>query len=284
MKNWKKWLAALLAVVMTMSLLAACGDSGAAKETEEETEKTTEKQEESKPEESKPEESTPAGDAAPEATQPSATQPSQDTAAPTEPAPTEPQPTEPEQNVPTVAADFYDAAVTLEELNAYNEMTLYFDGEDGVVTIAIKNVNENKSIVYCKDYYSDGSSYEVVIELENDVFTGYTRNDAEPFAQYGDQEELQADATYIAEQFLMVSLDGGAYGELGETYVLAGEKASTTGLMSVYNEYLGEDLWAEIYVDQATGVIMKYEYTGEDGFSLWEVVGVSTSVELPAYK
>jgi len=287
MKNWKKWLAVLLCVAMLMSLLAACGGDSDSEndEDEEETEEkdeTKDDKEETKgddKDETKPDGTKPSGDA----TQPQPTQPQGTT-----PQPTEPQPTTP--NRPTVnTSDFFDVAATLDEMDAYDELRIQFAEDDGNIrTIAVENISADKALFYYSDAYDRGGywdNYETVIEVDGETVTDYLRMPGESFVKVDDAEEAMKDLEYIYSLFVKLSVDNGEYGMFGVEYVADGTTNALTGPAYVFKETDGDNVSAEILVDQATGIIVKNTFLIDAPYVFFEVAQIDTTdAGIPAYK
>jgi len=268
MKKMKKLLALLLALMMVFSLLTACGDDSYVddeEEDEEETEETaegTEGTEGTKGDETKPE-----GNQGEQ----SATQdPTQDA---TQSA------TTPNEEFPSIEyTEVPEHAASLEDLDAYEKLSIsYLDGDDTVV-LGLENISENEFVAYLKDEYGD----EYVFELKDEVITGYYKLEGDTAFTLSDEADM-SDLEYVVSYFE-------AFAEFSEPmdgiqYKYMGWATAATGRAHAYHAYFTDDntLAGYVWFDDATGIAV-YLTSGEDDVEM-EVTSISTTASnIPAYK
>lgn len=274
MKKMKKLLALLLALLMVFSLLAACGDEGYEEddeEDEEETEETAEGTEGTKGDETKP-----------EGTQPEGTQggnsqeeqrPTQDTQDATA------TPTIPNEDFPTIEyTEVPEHAATLDELDAYEKLSITFTDAGDQVVLGLDNISEDEFVAYLKDEYGD----EYVFELKGEVITGYYKMEGDTAFTLSDDADI-SDLEYVVSYFE----DFGSFAEPmdGIQYKYMGWVTAPTGRAHAYHAYFTDDnsLAGYVWFDDATGIAV-YLTSGEDVVEM-EVTNIdTTNSNIPAYK
>ena len=269
MKNFKKWFAALLSVILVMSLLVGCGEENTG---------------------------TPV---MPDATQDSASAttttsetigtPLETTVLPTEPDPVPPtEPTPDPTPTPAPGPDIFAVAATEETLELYTELEFVMTDGNEVYTFAMKEISEDLLVMYIVLPEGKSNINQYVVEMDqNNSLTGYYQLEKDgAFEKDTDDTRAQGIANLILTGVTGLLADTMKLGTNGETYELQADAAAKTGTAYVYKEMSGNIHTGNVWIDQATGFVVKHEFVENFQMKLdFEVTELITSdISLPQYK
>ena len=256
MKEIKKWLALLLAVLMAVSLLAACGDAGYVVEDDnddEDDEKTSATNSDNEEEQESTGELNPGCDD--NAGDETATSPSSDV--PTTDAPSQPSESE-YLKIPTNAC-------TYEELGLNPNIRISMKSDGTVVTVAKQIVSATKTI-----YYLQANGDELVVECVGDSKTCYAREAGTVSFMNAGSGNAESGIASVEGILIAVTIFGEEHD--GMLYQYAGDVSCPTGAAKEYTAYEDNELKGIIQVDVASGItVLMQDADGTENFSVIDI-------------